>query len=400
MKKIAFIGASARSRAFLNALKNDFADKYHICALMDVERGKMENLAEDVNIKLNFYTDFDELCKNEKPDLLLISSVDATHCEYIVKALDMKIDSLCEKPLCVSLDQCRQIQAARQRNPEVNAATLHNARYHIAAREIKRLLDSGTAGKITSVNYLEMLDYRHGASYFRRWNRLRSCSGGLQIHKSSHHFDKLNWWLDSHAVKVTATGKLITYGADASPFHGDNCQTCPHTGKCRFAIDYEAVNKHFIDFQLYLKRRNDNSYRPDGCVFSPEIDIEDFFTAGIIYANGVGVNYSLSAHCNVEGEHIVFEGTEGRLEYNRHTQLEGLMRLELYRFGEEKPETIALKHETGSHDGADNNLYMDVFGDAPPSVLATLEDGMQAVLIGDAINRSIASGAQADVQLL
>ena len=36
------------------------------------------------------------------------------------------------------------------------------------------------------------LDARHGADYFRRWHRLRSKSGSLWVHKSTHHFDLIN----------------------------------------------------------------------------------------------------------------------------------------------------------------------------------------------------------------
>ena len=40
-----------------------------------------------------------------------------------------------------------------------------------------------------------LLDTRHGADYFRRWHRNKNNSGGLMVHKATHHFDLVNWWM-------------------------------------------------------------------------------------------------------------------------------------------------------------------------------------------------------------
>jgi predicted dehydrogenase len=400
MKKIALIGASSRIRAFVLALKKDYTESYQICAVMDTDAGKMRAFSESIGLDLLCYTKFEQLCNEVKPDLLLISTVDCFHSDYITKALDKKINSITEKPLCVNIDQCRDIIAAQKRNLSVFAATSHNARYHVAARAVKKILDEGTIGQVNSVHYAEMLDLGHGASYFRRWNRIKKLSGGLQIHKSSHHFDKLNWWLNSRAANLTATGGLRTYGANASSFHGEKCSNCPHTAQCRFALDYNSVD--YIDLDLFMKYRSENpknSYTPDKCVFSPEIDIEDFLSVGIIYENGIGVNYTLSAHCNYEGENITFEGDQGRIEMIRRIRDgHNFSSVELFRIGQTEPERIELKLETGTHGGADNHLYEDLFGNKNSGQLATLEDGIQAVLIGIAVNKSLQTGSRVNVQ--
>ena len=399
MKKIAFVGASMRIRAFARALKENYAQNHQLCAVMDIDDGKMRGFNDSIGVDLPRFIDFDQMCEEVKPDLLLISTVDCSHRDYIVKSLNRKIAFICEKPLCVNIEQCRDIITAQQRNPEVSAATSHNARYHVAARTVKKLLEEGAIGRVNSVSYAEMLDMEHGASYFRRWNRKKELSGGLQIHKSSHHFDKLNWWLNSRVENIVASGSLRNYGAAASPFRGENCATCPHTGKCRFAVDYEKRN--YIDFELFRKYASEGSYIPDKCVFSPEIDIEDFLNVGLFYVNGVSVNYTLAAHCNYEGETIIFEGDKGRLEMIRRQQPGSEFScVEIFRFGQSEPEKIELKFEEGSHGGADNRLYEDLFGEAQSGRLATLDDGIQAVLVGIAVNKSLENGSKIDVQSL
>ena len=69
---------------------------------------------------------------------------------------------------------------------------------------------------VISVHFEWLLDTVHGADYFRRWHRLTSHSGpgGLLVHKSGHHFDLVNWWLDSNPVEVAGMGRTAFYGAE------------------------------------------------------------------------------------------------------------------------------------------------------------------------------------------
>ncbi|MEK8174859.1 Gfo/Idh/MocA family oxidoreductase [Streptomyces sp. M19] len=60
-----------------------------------------------------------------------------------------------------------------------------------------------------------LLDVRHGADCFRRWHREKEHSGGLMVHKSSHHFDLVNWWLGARPEEVFGYGRLGFYGREA-----------------------------------------------------------------------------------------------------------------------------------------------------------------------------------------
>ncbi len=73
----------------------------------------------------------------------------------------------------------------------------------------------GKIGRVTSVDLNWYIDTYHGASYFKRWNRSRQFSGGLSVHKSTHHFDLVNWWLGQNPEEVFAYGALNYYGPDS-----------------------------------------------------------------------------------------------------------------------------------------------------------------------------------------
>ncbi|MFA6928852.1 MAG: Gfo/Idh/MocA family oxidoreductase [Lentisphaeria bacterium] len=400
MEKVAIVGCGLRMLAFTSALSQTYCATHTVVALLDIDPGKMAGFARASGLlQAGQYTDFDRLCEECRPDLLIIGTVDAFHAEYVVRALDRKIAVICEKPLCINRQQCRDILAAQERNPEVFAVTSHNSRYRPVARTLKKLLQTGVVGRILSLEYRETLDQIHGKSYFRRWNSRRKYSNGLELHKSSHHFDKMNYLLDSHAVEVTASGALLAYGAQAAHrFSGINCHTCVHRSECPDVGEY---NKDLFDSTIYT---------PDLCIWSPEIDIEDTFAASIRFANGVFASYSLCAYASYEGEVIHLQGENGRIEarqLNYKSSAEDVHNMKavpeesirIYRFGSPTPEEIPIEHEAGSHGGADKLLFSELFASPPSPALPTLQDGIYAVLTGAAVVESIQQRKQIQVGL-
>ena len=401
MKRVALVGASMRASAFVNVLTENFADSYQIIGVMDIDPGKMKGFCETYNLDVPQYTNFDKMCDELAPDMVIVTTVDVYHCDYIIKALDRKISCVSEKPLCINPQQCRDILAAQARNPEVFAVTSHNARYFPMCLKMKEIIQSGAIGKVMRMEYAEMLDRQHGTSYFRRWNSRRKFSNGLQLHKSCHHFDKMNFLLDSRAKEVMAMGTLTAYGKDAPhKFEGTNCRTCAHAKECP---DFKSYNKKMFQSELYT---------PDMCIYSPEIDIEDNYSASIMFENGVLCSYSLCAHAQYEGEIIIIEGTKGRIEARNTYQREVVTSdgdvhddklvwnstLRVYRFRENGFEDIEVPQGEGGHGGADLGVFGDIFSNPPSPRVPSLMDGVQAVLIGTAVVESIKTGKKCMVQ--
>ena len=402
MKRIAVVGCGLRIVAFAKALRETYCNTHKIVALMDTDPGKMAGFAKRTMLEdVPQYTDFELMCAEIKPDLLIIGTIDTFHAEYIVRALDKKIGVISEKPLCTTQEQCQAIREACRRNPEIFAVTSHNSRYRPVAQTLKKVLDSGVIGEIQSVEYRELLDRIHGKSYFRRWNSRRKFSNGLQLHKSCHHFDRLNYLLNSYAVSVTADGSRTVYGHDAPhKFEGIRCHECTHKDECP---DYFKFDDKLFQTELYT---------PDMCIYSPDIDIEDNFAAVIRFANGVLGTYSLCAHTQYEGEIINIEGETGRIEmrkvyYRKPGEVNSVHgdelvmdnSLKLFRFRTGTWVDVEVPKASGSHGGADDIMFSQIFAAEPPADLPTLEDGMQAVLTGVAAVESIQLGKKVNVQL-
>ena len=124
-------------------------------------------------------------------------------------------DVVTEKPMTVDAAALpahprrgRPTPAGGSRSPSTTATTR-------CTRQVRELLADGAIGEIGSVHFEWLLDVRHGADYFRRWHRDKANSGGLLVHKASHHFDLVNWWLGADArSRCTPPGRLFFYGED------------------------------------------------------------------------------------------------------------------------------------------------------------------------------------------
>src|SRR6185436_8385451 len=157
----------------------------------------------------------------------------------------------------------------------------------------------------------------HGADYFRRWHSQKKFSGGLMVHKATHHFDLVNWWLSATPVSVRASGRRAFYTPAMAKRLGltgphERCHTCPEKAKCGFELSLAKSPELKL---LYLDQEKHDGYFRDRCVFRPEIDIEDNMNVVVSYDTDATLSYSLTAFAPWEGYVVTFNGSKGRLEH-------------------------------------------------------------------------------------
>jgi len=305
--------------------------------------------------------------------------------------------------------KCRRILETRKATGRKVRVTF-NYRYAPPRTQIKDLLMAGVIGEVLSVDFHWLLNVHHGADYFRRWHRQKDNSGGLLVHKATHHFDLVNWWLSSVPRRVFASGSRQFYLPSTADRYGltprgRRCLGCAQSGRCPFYLDL-AGNKGLK--RLYLDNEQYDGYFRDGCVFSPEIDIEDSVSMVVDYASGVRLSYSLEAFMPWEGYLVSFNGTRGRLEHKCEESVyvsgDGTVPGALKKegtwtrvFPHRKPAyQVELWTGAGGHGGGDTVLLQDLFaGNPPPDRYLRAADqraGAWSILVGVAANRSIDSG--------
>jgi len=413
--KIVMVGTGIRGIGFWGRrLMENYSDILEFVGLCDINPGRLEYALQFIGVKCPTYTNFEKMISETRPDLVIVTTKDSTHHQFIVRGLDMGCDVLTEKPLTIDEDKCQAILDAERRSGR-NLIVGFNYRWSPYNTKIKELLSQKVIGKITSVDFHWYLNTYHGASYFRRWHGLRHEGGTLWIHKATHHFDLLNWWINSDPYEVFAYGDLEYYGING-PFRGDKCRTCPHKSECVF---YWDITRDRQMMKLYVENEKYDGYIRDNCLFRNEINIYDKMSAQVKYRNNVILNYSLTTYSPLEGWRVAFNGTEGRMEawldipYHKEVSVSQaeLHAAEMDQSGDQEQmyepiithklwnnfEVVKVPIERGGHGGGDRRLHDKIFRNPEEKDLydraAGSRDGVMSVLIGVAARKSIESGA-------
>src|SRR5262245_47983003 len=278
-RKFVNVGVGSRSRMYLTAITKTFAEGNERVGICDVNPGRLDVAAQFVapngaKPKKYLAKDFDKMLKDLKPDCVIVTCPDGFHHEYIIRSLDAGMDVVTEKPLTTTAEKAQAIVDACKRNDR-HLRVLFNYRYSPPRTQVKDILMSGAIGDIMSVDFHWLLNTTHGADYFRRWHSQKEISGGLMVHKATHHFDLVNWWLGSEPEIVQAYGKREFYTPAMAKRFGlqgphERCLTCPEKDKCTFYLDI-AADANFKE--LYLDNEKHDGYFRDRCVFRPEISI-------------------------------------------------------------------------------------------------------------------------------
>lgn len=425
-RKYVNVGVGSRSRMYLTAITQTFADGNELVGICDVNPGRLDVAANFVKANLSkagggkpkkyLAADFDRMIQELKPDCVIVTCPDAFHDDYIVRALDAGCDCITEKPLTTAPEKAQRIVDACKRNNR-HVRVLFNYRYSPPRTQVKDILMSGAIGDVMSVDFHWLLNTLHGADYFRRWHSNKAISGGLMIHKATHHFDLVNWWLGSEPELVQAYGKREFYIPSMAKRLGlqgphERCLTCPEKDKCTFYLDIGA-DKNFKE--LYLDNEQHDGYFRDRCVFRPEISIEDTMNVIVKYRTGATLSYSLNAFNAWEGYTIAFNGTKGRIE---HSIVEGgAVSAGATNYQGEgsdavstrviplrgKPEKIEPWTGAGGHGGGDNVMLTEVFGTAEPDKYKRAADeraGLYSCLVGASANKSFLSGGAVKIEEL
>ncbi|CAM4010265.1 Gfo/Idh/MocA family oxidoreductase [Paenibacillus alkaliterrae] len=420
-KRYVLVGSGGRAEFFYGALATDFRETSELLAFCDINQTRMNyansilvNKYKHELVKTYKSNEFDRMIETEKPDAVIVTSMDRTHHTYIIRALELGCDVVTEKPMTVDEKKCQEILDAVERTGR-NVRVTFNYRYaphHTKARE---LIANGTIGKVTSVHFEWLLNTQHGADYFRRWHRNKQNSGGLLVHKSTHHFDLVNFWIGSQPESVFAFGDLLFYGRENAEQRGETqfyerATGNPIAENDPFALHLDK-NEHLK--AMYLDAEHEDGYRRDQSVFGDGINIEDTMGVLVRYKNNAILTYSLNAYLPWEGYRIAFNGTKGRIEMN-------IVEQSYVNSGGEKSQEGALKEKTikvfpmfaapyeaeveegkGGHGGGDPVLLNDLFGTPVKDEwnrAANHVDGARSILTGIAANRSIQTGQAVQIE--
>jgi predicted dehydrogenase len=316
--------------------------------------------------------------------------------------MDLGCDAICEKPMTIDAPKARAIFEAIERTGRSLRVTF-NYRYQPHATKLRELIAGGAIGRPLAVDFSWVLDTSHGADYFRRWHREKDKSGGLLVHKATHHFDLVNWWIDSRPQRVFAMGDLKFYGRANAAARGEHYNYDRYTGHAAaksdpFALVLDQESDQSICASkslkgLYLDAEADSGYVRDRNVFGDNITIEDTMAVIVRYKSGAIMNYSLIAYAPWEGMRVAITGDKGRVElFDQHAPTVRRS-LRLFPMFTTEAREIKVANLEGGHGGADPVMLRQIFDPTAPrdplGRAASHLDGAASILLGISANESI-----------
>ncbi|MEZ4719761.1 MAG: Gfo/Idh/MocA family oxidoreductase [Caldilineaceae bacterium] len=342
--RYAIVGLGGRHYMFHEAILSTFADHAELVALCDVNPGRvalsrrMAQLAltdraqyqqvlksmdaaglastgDDADLAVPGYRadEFEQMIAETLPDTVIVTTKDATHDDYICRAMELGCDVITEKPMTTDAAV----------SPHPRHASAHRAQddRHLQLPLLAAAHpDQGSAhvGRDRR-NHLGGLPLAAGHPPWRRlFPPLASQQGKLGG----------GWCTKPPITSTWSTGGCRTcprlcrraryfYRPETGDRYGltartERCHTCPEADRCPFALKMAAIPSLKA---LYLENEQYDGYFRDRCVFSPEMNIEDNMNVVVDYAGGTKMSYSLTAFAPWEGYIISFNGTKGRIEH-------------------------------------------------------------------------------------
>ena len=423
-KRYAQVGTGGRARMFYEAIATRYKESCSLVGFCDMSQKRMDFsnsvLVEKCNhLPVPTYksNEFDRMIDEQKPDVIIVTTVDRTHDQYIIRAMEKGCDVISEKPITID-DQKAQAILDAQKKYGKSIRVAFNYRYAPHHSKVRELIQSDVVGQVFSVHFEWLLNTDHGADYYRRWHRNKINSGGLLVHKSTHHFDLVNFWLATQPKTVFAFGALNFYGQDAAQRRGVQnfyyrCHGSEIAKNDPFGIDMQS-NPTLKG--LYLDAEEESGYIRDRSVFSDDVSIEDTMAVLVKYKSGAMLSYSLNSYLPWEGFNVAINGSKGRIEYSAMERPyinaggaqadEGATIFHKIRVFPllDTPYDVEVQAKEGGHGGGDPVMLDDIFLENPPADplnrSADHNDGIRSILTGIAANKSIASGLAVDVDTL
>lgn len=323
--KFAIIGLGGRGSTyahFINYYKSE------LVAVCDTDLSKLE-LAKSYGVKEDlFFTSEDEFFEKGKlADALVISTMDTLHYRQVMKALDLGYDVLLEKPIAMTLEECREI---RQKAVALKRKVVvcHVLRYSPFYMKIKDLLDEGVIGDVISLDMTENIGFYHYAHSYCRGNwRNTDVSTPLIVAKNCHDTDMICWLLGKRWLSVSSIGSLKFFKEENAPEGStENCYTCPYRDTCIYSALRIYNNEEFeraaglakhgklgLTHEEITKNLENSENLYGRCVFRCDNNVMDHQVLNALFEDGITVQFKTIAHTNSLAREIKIYGTKGMI---------------------------------------------------------------------------------------
>jgi predicted dehydrogenase len=363
--RVAVLGAGARGQGF-GRLLAELPHLAQVVAVAEPRDAYRDAFAATHNLPADhtFRTWQEFVAHPPACDAVVIATLDQDHVGPAVACLQQGKHLLLEKPMAVTLEDCRAIEAA-QRASGALVAVCHSMRYHKGFAAFKQLVSSGRIGEIVSLDQLEQVAFWHQAHSFVRGNwGNEGRSTFMLLAKSCHDLDYMAHLVDRPCQRVSSFGALSHFKAAHAPAGAPARCTdgCPVEAACPYSAIKQYVQTAHRDVwpadmvaPLHTPEAHLEAIRtgPYGrCVYRCDNDVVDHQVVAMSFEGDVTATFTMTAFTQNGGRLIRVHGTEGEASFDEN-------KIVVRSFQTNNIETIELGQETGSHGGGDTRVVRD-----------------------------------------
>jgi predicted dehydrogenase len=186
MKKFAIIGSGRIAHRHAEIIS--IVGK--LLAVCDIIKEKADALASKFDI-IPYYDYNEMLSKEHSIDVVVVCTPNGMHAEHSISALKKGFHVLCEKPMALRVDECREmIKFAKLANRHL--FIVKQNRFNPPVLAVKKILNEGKLGAIFSIQ-LTCFWNRNNDYYKNSWRGSKNLDGGTLFTQFSHFIDLLYW---------------------------------------------------------------------------------------------------------------------------------------------------------------------------------------------------------------
>ena len=210
---VGLIGLGRLGRVYARDLSSRIPET-RLVAVADTNAAAAREVAAEWDVPA-WYDTTAKLIDDPKVDAVVVVSPTHTHRDVVIQAAERRKPTFCEKPLALSLAECREMQAAVERSGTFFQMGFMR-RFDPGYAAAKRQVDEGRIGrpvvfKSTSRDpFPPSLEYANPAS-----------SGGILVDMGIHDFDLARWFMGDVA-SVSAIGGVLAFPEFATVGDMDN----------------------------------------------------------------------------------------------------------------------------------------------------------------------------------
>ena len=185
--RVAVIGCGAISGNHFAAIREAGQELVALCDILPSRtRGAIQKYALG---ELPCFTDYIEMLDTVKPDAVHICTPHYLHAPMCIAAMERDIHVLCEKPLCISLEQLKELREAARRSRSQVGVCLQN-RYEPNMRRLYEMSREGVSAACGYVTWKRDAAYYGSGTWRGTWDQE---GGGVMINQALHTLDLMQW---------------------------------------------------------------------------------------------------------------------------------------------------------------------------------------------------------------